>query len=32
VYEVTVTQPSLDDVFLHHTGHRIRDAPSGDLP
>jgi ABC-2 type transport system ATP-binding protein len=30
VYEVTVTRPSLDDVFLHHTGHRIRDAPSGD--
>jgi ABC-2 type transport system ATP-binding protein len=30
VYEVTVTRPSLDDVFLHHTGHRIRDEPSGD--
>jgi len=24
VYEVTVTRPSLDDVFLHHTGHRIQ--------
>jgi ABC-2 type transport system ATP-binding protein len=32
VYEVTVTRPSLDDVFLHHTGHRIRDAPPGDHP
>ena len=30
VYEVTVTRPTLDDVFLHHTGHRIRDVPSGD--
>jgi ABC-2 type transport system ATP-binding protein len=30
VYEVTVTRPSLDDVFLHHTGHRIRDEPGGD--
>ncbi len=30
VYEVTVTRPSLDDVFLHHTGHRIRDEPTGD--
>jgi ABC-2 type transport system ATP-binding protein len=26
VYEVTVTRPSLDDVFLHHTGHRIRES------
>jgi ABC-2 type transport system ATP-binding protein len=26
VYEVTVTRPSLDEVFLHHTGHRIREA------
>jgi ABC-2 type transport system ATP-binding protein len=26
VYEVTVTRPSLDDVFLHHTGHRIREG------
>lgn len=25
VYEARVTPPSLDDVFLHHTGHRIRD-------
>ncbi|GAA3966618.1 hypothetical protein GCM10023085_56360 [Actinomadura viridis] len=25
VYEAKVTQPTLDDVFLHHTGHRIRD-------
>ncbi|MEU5051715.1 ATP-binding cassette domain-containing protein [Streptomyces sp. NPDC021096] len=25
VYEVTVTRPSLDDVFLHHTGRGIRD-------
>jgi ABC-2 type transport system ATP-binding protein len=30
VYEVTVTRPSLDDVFLHHTGHRIRDDFPGD--
>ncbi|WP_141961440.1 ABC transporter ATP-binding protein [Actinoallomurus bryophytorum] len=27
VYAVTVTRPTLDDVFLHHTGHRIRDVP-----
>jgi ABC-2 type transport system ATP-binding protein len=26
VFEVTVTRPSLDDVFLHHTGRRIRDG------
>ncbi|WP_067451797.1 ATP-binding cassette domain-containing protein [Actinomadura macra] len=25
VYEARVTSPTLDDVFLHHTGHRIRD-------
>jgi ABC-2 type transport system ATP-binding protein len=25
VYAVTVTRPTLDDVFLHHTGHHIRD-------
>ncbi|WP_019631329.1 ATP-binding cassette domain-containing protein [Actinomadura atramentaria] len=25
VFEARVTPPSLDDVFLHHTGHRIRD-------
>jgi ABC-2 type transport system ATP-binding protein len=30
VYEVTVTRPSLDDVFLHHTGHRIRVDRNGD--
>jgi ABC-2 type transport system ATP-binding protein len=30
VYEVTVIRPSLDDVFLHHTGHRIRDEHLGD--
>ena len=28
VYEVTVIRPSLDDVFLHHTGHRIREGES----
>jgi ABC-2 type transport system ATP-binding protein len=31
IEEVTVTRPSLDDVFLHHTGRRIREdaaAPS----
>ncbi|GAA4056590.1 ATP-binding cassette domain-containing protein [Actinomadura miaoliensis] len=26
VYEAKVVPPSLDDVFLHHTGHRIRDG------
>jgi ABC-2 type transport system ATP-binding protein len=26
VFSVTVTRPTLDDVFLHHTGHRIRPA------
>ncbi|GLY28767.1 ATP-binding cassette domain-containing protein [Kineosporia sp. NBRC 101731] len=25
VFEVTVTRPSLDDVFLHHTGRTIRE-------
>ncbi|POM22895.1 Daunorubicin/doxorubicin resistance ATP-binding protein DrrA [Actinomadura rubteroloni] len=34
VYEARVTPPTLDDVFLHHTGHRIRAEgpadPSGD--
>ena len=25
VYEARVIAPSLDDVFLHHTGHRIRE-------
>ncbi|MEN3538725.1 ABC transporter ATP-binding protein [Microbispora sp. ZYX-F-249] len=29
VHEVTVTRPSLDDVFLHHTGHHIRDESGG---
>ncbi|MGI5121123.1 ATP-binding cassette domain-containing protein [Marinactinospora thermotolerans] len=28
VYAVTVTRPTLDDVFLHHTGHRIREEPT----
>jgi ABC-2 type transport system ATP-binding protein len=28
VYEVTVTRPSLDDVFLHHTGRHFRDDSS----
>ncbi|QUQ63716.1 ABC transporter ATP-binding protein [Kutzneria sp. CA-103260] len=27
VYEVTVARPSLDDVFMHHTGRGIREAP-----
>jgi ABC-2 type transport system ATP-binding protein len=31
VYEVSVTRPSLDEVFLHHTGRDIRDTPSGAL-
>ncbi|MEV5705998.1 ATP-binding cassette domain-containing protein [Actinoallomurus sp. NPDC052274] len=26
VHEAKVVPPSLDDVFLHHTGHRIRDG------
>ncbi|MDQ1676972.1 MAG: type transport system ATP-binding protein [Actinomycetota bacterium] len=26
VYEVTVTRPTLDDVFLHHTGRGIRES------
>ena len=29
VHEVTVTRPSLDDVFLHYTGRGIHQAPSG---
>ena len=29
IHEVTVTRPSLDDVFLHHTGYRIRADQSG---
>ncbi|MCO5967658.1 ABC transporter ATP-binding protein [Actinoallomurus soli] len=29
VHEVTVTRPSLDEVFLHHTGRHIRDEPGG---
>ncbi|MFC4560747.1 ATP-binding cassette domain-containing protein [Nocardiopsis mangrovi] len=32
VYSVTVTRPSLDDVFLHHTGHRIRDGSAPGAP
>jgi ABC-2 type transport system ATP-binding protein len=33
VHEVSVTRPSLDDVFLHHTGYRIRAAqPAGSRP
>ncbi|MCO5996736.1 ATP-binding cassette domain-containing protein [Actinoallomurus rhizosphaericola] len=29
IYEAKVVRPTLDDVFLHHTGHRIRDdAPA----
>ncbi|WP_243788713.1 ATP-binding cassette domain-containing protein [Saccharopolyspora gloriosae] len=27
IYEVGVTRPSLDEVFLHYTGRAIRDAP-----
>ncbi|MCX2734271.1 ATP-binding cassette domain-containing protein [Saccharopolyspora sp. NFXS83] len=27
IFEVTVTRPSLDEVFLHYTGRAIRDAP-----
>jgi ABC-2 type transport system ATP-binding protein len=27
IHEVSVTRPSLDDVFLHHTGYRIRAEP-----
>ncbi|WP_344682471.1 ATP-binding cassette domain-containing protein [Saccharopolyspora taberi] len=30
VYEVTVTRPSLDDVYLHYTGHGIGDADPDD--
>ncbi|GAA1075883.1 ABC transporter ATP-binding protein [Nocardiopsis composta] len=29
VHAVTVTRPSLDEVFLHHTGHRIRSGGAG---
>jgi daunorubicin resistance ABC transporter membrane protein len=29
IYEAKVTAPSLDDVFLHYTGHWIRDDSSG---
>ncbi|MFB4309125.1 ATP-binding cassette domain-containing protein [Actinomadura sp. GTD37] len=32
VYEARVTSPSLDDVFLHHTGHRIRDETPPEPP
>ena len=30
VYEAKVVPPSLDDVFLHHTGHRIRAEASAE--
>ena len=29
IHSVTVTRPSLDDVFLAHTGATIRDAERG---
>ncbi len=29
VHEVSVTRPTLDEVFLHHTGRRIRDETGG---
>jgi ABC-2 type transport system ATP-binding protein len=29
IRSVTVTRPSLDDVFLAHTGTTLRDAESG---
>jgi ABC-2 type transport system ATP-binding protein len=29
VHSVTVTRPTLDEVFLHHTGFAIREAESG---
>ncbi|EDY58510.1 MULTISPECIES: daunorubicin resistance protein DrrA family ABC transporter ATP-binding protein [Streptomyces] len=29
VHSVTVTPPTLDDVFLHHTGRTIRDTDTG---
>ena len=32
VQSVTVTKPTLDDVFLAYTGNRIDDSPSGGLP
>ncbi|MFR9728844.1 ATP-binding cassette domain-containing protein [Saccharopolyspora sp. MS10] len=28
IYEVGVTRPSLDEVFLHYTGRAIRDSPA----
>ncbi|GGO87598.1 ATP-binding cassette domain-containing protein [Wenjunlia tyrosinilytica] len=32
VHSVTVTPPTLDDVFLHYTGRTIREADSGASP
>jgi ABC-2 type transport system ATP-binding protein len=32
VHSVTVTKPTLDDVFLAYTGNRIDDAPAQSLP
>jgi ABC-2 type transport system ATP-binding protein len=32
VYEVTVTRPSLDDVFFHHTGRGIREPRANAVP
>jgi ABC-2 type transport system ATP-binding protein len=32
VHAVTVTPPSLDDVFLHYTGRTIREADTGPVP
>ncbi|WP_369368538.1 hypothetical protein AB5L52_43230 [Streptomyces sp. CG4] len=32
VYEVTVTRPSLDDVFLHHTGRGLDTGTVGADP
>ncbi|MEU5048436.1 ATP-binding cassette domain-containing protein [Streptomyces sp. NPDC021096] len=31
VHSVSVTPPSLDDVFLHYTGHSIRDDEAGPM-
>nr|QDF63361.1 KyaT [Saccharopolyspora sp.] len=32
IFEVTVTRPSLDEVFLHYTGRAIRDVPGVPAP
>lgn len=32
IYEVNVTRPSLDEVFLHYTGRAIRDVPGVPVP